>query len=392
MITLADLLDLKLLNSMLEQGFVRAQQHPDLPLTILNYSEKAAYDSVWNDVTLQCRGLIYAESGQVLARPFRKFFNLGQIGAPELDLEEPAIVSDKLDGSLGILYPTGRTHRDAYAVATRGSFTSDQALHATEVWKERYARKLMPRHDWTYLVEIVYPENRIVVDYAGRDDLILLGVLETATGRPVAMTYWPGPCAETLAYASLAEALAAPERPNCEGLVVYFPATDERLKIKQDDYVALHRILTGTNARNVWEVAAVKACALYIREPQHWGSFLGIDAARAEECLALGDTWLAEVPDEFHEWVRETTAEARETAEALRNEALELYDQAIKLKDRRERYELVKEHRLAKEILRLAATDNGAAADVALQQLWLRCWREATPAPTAPFARSEAVA
>ena len=34
-------------------------------------------------------------------------------------------------------------------------------------------------------------------------------------------------------YASLAEALAAPPRENAEGLVVYFPGTGHRLKLKQ---------------------------------------------------------------------------------------------------------------------------------------------------------------
>jgi putative RNA ligase len=42
----------------------------------------------------------------------------------------------------------------------------------------------------TVLVEIVYPANRIVLDYGGLDDLILLGAVDIATGR----TFGPGPC------------------------------------------------------------------------------------------------------------------------------------------------------------------------------------------------------
>ena len=66
----------------LTEGHVRVQSHPLLPLSIYNYTEKAAYDGIWNEVTLQCRGLIVADNGDVVARPFRKFFNYGQAGAP----------------------------------------------------------------------------------------------------------------------------------------------------------------------------------------------------------------------------------------------------------------------------------------------------------------------
>jgi RNA ligase len=85
-------------------------------------------------------------------------------------------VFDKMDGSLGILYPTSQ----GMAVATRGSFTSEQALKATEILHEKYPEWAQITYDWfrsnfdanwyevnyTDLVEIVYPENRIVVDYA----------------------------------------------------------------------------------------------------------------------------------------------------------------------------------------------------------------------------------
>lgn len=36
-------------------------------------------------------------------------------------------------------------------------------------------------------------------------------------------------------------------------MVVHFAEKDERLKIKQDDYVILHRLVTGLNERRIWE-------------------------------------------------------------------------------------------------------------------------------------------
>lgn len=271
----------EMLADMLAAGYVRKQTHPTLPYAVLNYTEKAAYEGVWNNVTLRCRGLIYNhDTLEVLARPFRKFFNYGQAGAPELDLDRHVVVSDKADGSLGILYPTP----DGWAVATRGSFTSEQAVHATAILRDRY-RDFTPPAGHTVLVEIVYPENRIVLDYDGLDDLILLGAVEISTGLSVPPDWgfmnWPGPSTEVFDYATLADALAAEPRSNAEGLVVHFLKSDERLKIKQADYVALHKIVTGLNARTVW------------RHIVAGGSL---------------DELIAPLPDEFHDWVK-TTAE-----------------------------------------------------------------------------------
>lgn len=386
------LLDQDTLAQHILAGLVRAQDHPTLPLRILNYTERCAYDGAWDDVTRQCRGLIYdTATFEVVARPFPKFFNYGQPGAADLDLDAPAWVTEKMDGSLGILYPVIEDG-GVYAVATRGSFTSEQALHATEVWRERYAGgPWFPTPGYSYLFEIIYPGNRIVCDYGDTDDLVLLAALSTETGGVRLPEGWPGPSAEQHPYRTLREALEAEPRPNAEGFVVtmFIPdGREERVKIKQDDYVALHRILTGTNARNVWEVAAVTACVGYVTDPKQWGSFLRIDPARADEVLALGDDWLAGVPDEFYGWIEETTATAEETVYRLLDEAQSIVEQAKAETDRRTRYELVvaSGHPATQELMRLAEGRDEHA------RLVMRCWLAARPEPTSPFSRSEAVA
>ena len=130
-----------------------------------------------------------------------------------------------MDGSLGILVPTP----GGYEIATRGSFSSDQARHATKVWRERYAGTEV-RPGVTYLFEIVYPGNRIVVDYGDLDDLVLLGGVEIRTGRPVAAADlpWTGPKVATFDFPTLGEALAAPPRAGAEGFVLRFPTTTRR--------------------------------------------------------------------------------------------------------------------------------------------------------------------
>lgn len=87
----------------LDGGHVSAQEHPAGGLVI--YTKACQYERAWNPCTLQCRGLIATLDGEVVARPFPKFFNHGEPEAAHLDLHAPCRVTDKLDGSLGILYP-----------------------------------------------------------------------------------------------------------------------------------------------------------------------------------------------------------------------------------------------------------------------------------------------
>ncbi|WP_275980072.1 RNA ligase [Couchioplanes caeruleus] len=289
MTMLADVLDQVELTAAVDNGHVRMQRHPSRPYVIYNYTEACQYAGAWTPVTLACRGLIAAsDTGEVLARPFTKFFNHTEGRAPALRAEASVRVTDKADGSLGVIFRDG----DGYAVATRGSFASAQALHATEVLRTRYAG-FTPPPGMTVLVEIIFPGNRIVVDYGPMDDLVLLGAVDIATGRtygPDAVPGWPGPVVESFAYATLAEALAAPPRDGREGLVVHFTGTDERVKIKYAEYVRLHRLVTGLTPRTVWEVLATGGELDALTEP---------------------------LPDEFHAWVLGVAGELTASVDAL---------------------------------------------------------------------------
>lgn len=289
---ISELLDLEYLDSAVEAGFVRIQAHPTEPLVIYNYTEKAQYEGEWSAATLTCRGLIVDKGGWVKARPFTKFFNFGDPMAGELDASAKAVVVDKMDGSLGILYSAS----DGLAIATRGSFASDQAQHATEVLRWRYPDFTQPE-GVTVLWEIVYPENRIVCDYGGADDLFLLGGVEMSTGRvlgPDEVPGWAGPRAAVFNVPTLADALAMPPRTGAEGFVVRLVESGQMVKLKQADYVALHKIITGLNARGVWELLAEGKTIADICEP---------------------------LPDEFHKWVRDLAADLQREADELLEDA-----------------------------------------------------------------------
>lgn len=296
---LFDLFDYDLYQFNLSNGYIRENSHPYLDLRILNYTEKAQYEQIWNNVTTQCRGLIVNSEDKVIARPFDKFMNYGQNQADKLLMDYPIVATDKMDGSLGILWD----YEGVQGIATRGSFTSEQAIHATLVWQAKYGFSVAPA--WTYLFEIVYPTNRIVLNYGEMDELVLLGVRDIEEGSvllPKDVVTWRGPRAATYHYKTLREALEAPPRLNAEGYVVYFPDLDYRIKIKQEDYIILHKIVTGLTKRRVWEL---------MKEGKSFQDLCEF------------------VPDEWHEWLNETYEEI-DAAFCLESNKISLAYSAIK--------------------------------------------------------------
>jgi len=260
---------------------IKTQVHPTAPYIIHNYTDSCTWDRVWNNSTMTCRGLItHAVTGEIIARSIPKFFNWDQEEAPTLKLSDRVFVVDKMDGSLGILYPMPD---GSMAVATRGSFTSDQARWATE-WLRLVTKvyRWKPDPDYTYLFEIIYPENRIVVDYGTREDITFLMKIHNETGKAVHADHsLPGAIPVAHRYEALTtwgDALSAEPRHNAEGFVIDILDTSLRVKIKYEDYKRLHRYVTGINERHVWEAV------------------MGHKDLKAE---------FEGAPDEFHDWVQE---------------------------------------------------------------------------------------
>lgn len=267
-------IDLSLLDKYADEGMVSIQAHPATSLFIFNYTPKVQYGKLWDDVTLQCRGLIMDASGVVVARPFRKFFNLEELTADQIPAENFEVF-DKMDGSLGILYWIGYVPY----IATRGSFMSTQAQYATALLHTKYEylwAKL--NRDYTYLFEIIYPENRIVVDYGTMSDLVLLAIIDTASGIDQPLVDIGFPVVKRYDAVADYQSLKAIATHNAEGFVIKF-ASGFRCKIKFDEYVRLHRILTGVSNVLIWE---------YLADGKSF------------------DELLDRVPDEFYKWVKLT--------------------------------------------------------------------------------------
>lgn len=244
---LSDLFDVDALEKHIQNGYVKKTLHPELPLGILNYTDKTTYEGLWDDVTRRCRGLIYRlGSGEVIASGPAKFFNYGEPAAKQYPLSQRVLATRKEDGSLGIEWH----YDDNGGIATRGSFTSEQACHATN--GEFFGTPL--EHWGTRIYEIVYPENRIVMDYKGKDKNIFLGTVDNLTGlidwRPY-NSYVPR---EIM---TLGDALALPIPEGEEGYVLDILDDDlniiDHLKLKGEWYKTMHAAIFGLTEKRVWE-------------------------------------------------------------------------------------------------------------------------------------------
>ena len=241
-----------------DEGYINCLKHPTLDLWVYNYSRKCQYDSVWDNETLQCRGLIVDKDKNIIGNCLSKFWSYDQLLSFRSHTwashilrkigNEPFSVQDKADGSMGIV----TSYQGQLITATRGSFNSDQAIKLREIIKNKYSNFKIAE-DITYLGEIIYPENRIVCNYWDTEDFFLFAAIDNTTGQELDIYTLdvPFPKVERYAYQSFEE-LCALQPKDKEGFVVKF-ADNSRIKIKTEDYKLRHKIITNTNERTIWE-------------------------------------------------------------------------------------------------------------------------------------------
>ncbi len=214
------------------RGFVTKVAHPYLDYYLLNYTKKCKQLQFWNETTLYCRGLIVDKNYNVIARPFKKFFEYPQL-YPEFRRQIPPthpVVQKKYDGSLGILY----WHDGQPYITTRWSFCNKPSAKATELLYSRYIQAFADLDpDYTYLFEIIYPEARYTVNYSSTADLYLLAAIHKTNGSEA-----PDALLDRLPFPRPERVSLTPDQLDCytslggqteEGFVLTY---DNRLKIK----------------------------------------------------------------------------------------------------------------------------------------------------------------
>lgn len=309
------------LSECIEDKLIRVAKHDTLPLKLYTYTEHAQFDGSWPDAARKCRGLVVEDTGEIIAWCMPKFFNYGEHenfqvdesdrGKPyakPLPVGEEFEIFCKMDGSMGTVF----FYDDRWHVASKGSFHSDQAKWATNWLRDALGcmelRDGSTGHQFdplnrqnTYVCEIIYPENRIVVNYGSLKDLVLLTVYDNRTGNECFTEErklewgWVGSIVPSYEPYSLTvgelqhlacENILLDEDNGdrevsgdaMEGYVIRY-ASGIRCKVKLTDYLRLHKIVTNCTDRSVWES---------LKE-------------RGQDGL---EQFLADVPDEFHDWVQ----------------------------------------------------------------------------------------
>jgi RNA ligase len=249
-----------------DNGYISCRPHPDEHLFILNYTPQCQIEWYWTPETIACRGLIINEDGNVIARPFAKFFTLEQYksikdkmpalyGMDYSDLFKNSFKTyEKVDGSLGILY---KRQDGSYDIATRGSFVSEQAQRATEILHQNYSDIQFNTDDYTYLFEIVYPENSTtIVNYGDTTDIILLDVLNIDTGHSCQdeidrLRILAVPYVNEYYFNSVDDVLCFQEH-NAEGFVLKFD-NEIRVKVKFEEYLLWQRAAVDISPKRIWQ-------------------------------------------------------------------------------------------------------------------------------------------
>jgi len=302
--------DIEILNQYVTDGWVERNDHPSFPISIYNYSRKTQYEGKWDDITLKTRGLILDREGNVIAKSFDKFFNYEELTMKDIP-EEGFEVFEKLDGSLGILF----WYQGKWILSSKGSFTSDQAIKGRQILNEKYNVEVLPK-GYTTVVEIIYPENRIVCDYGSDELLVVLSMVSNASGKELDYESMMSfndvsgiPVVKKYDGIKNYDELKSSIGSDREGYVIKFK-NGFRMKIKGEEYVRLHRILTGFSNVSVWE---------YLKEKKDFQELLN------------------KVPDEFDLWVKETAKDLTIRYENIKKEYIWIYEHIMRVENAKDR-------------------------------------------------------
>jgi RNA ligase len=292
------------INDYIDKDLLIINKHPEYDIWILNYSKTCQFERAWDNITLSCRGLIIDNDCKIIGRSFRKFFNYEEV-AETINVDRPFEAYEKMDGSLIILFYYAKEQK--WIVASRGSFISDQSELARKIVDEKIDTSQLSS-TYTYVFELIAPSNRIVIDYGNVEDLFLLGCINTISGDelsydemynmnkkifPIVKRYYTYGDAHTI------DDIRKIQENNREGFVIRFE-DGERIKIKFEEYVKLHRIITNVSNKTVWE---------YLMNDLPF------------------DELLENVPDEFYDWLKKTKSDLERQFIKIEHEILKEFYQ-----------------------------------------------------------------
>jgi len=237
-------------------------------LILLKYN-KCIYNTGWHNLAKLCRGKIIEDGTyDIVSYPFDKFFNLGEVEeSNELTVAElikntsNLYVTDKKDGSTIIV----SKYKGKAIVTTNGSFDNIQISLAKELFKKKYNEFYdnIPE-GFTFVFELIHPENKIILDYGNDEKLYLLAIRNLKTLKLLPFEnvselakQYKLDLVDSESFTSLDNMMKLAcdmQDANKEGWVVRLVGKDFdfMFKLKLQEYFLLHRSMSSVSLKKVY--------------------------------------------------------------------------------------------------------------------------------------------
>jgi RNA ligase len=171
----------------------------------------------------------------------------------------------------------------SWIIASRNSFISEQSIEANKMIDPLAYELLDIRY--TYLFEIIYKKNKIIVDYGDKYSLILLAAIKTINGDELSYielnnysNYFEIVTKRQIKILNCFNDLKNYEEINKEGFVIKF-SNNLRCVVKFDEYLKLYSLLGDISNIVVWE---------YLKNNTNFNDLYYM------------------IPDTYHEWLKNT--------------------------------------------------------------------------------------
>lgn len=236
------------LHQYIQDGYIRESHHPSLPITIYNYTQAATFQEKWDNITLHTRGLILDDDDNPIIQGPTKFFNQSEKWSAKFDISK-SIISEKLDG-----YYISIKLDDHYGliISSRGSFCNKYTSAAEKLITSGIRAKL--GHNIQYFCELLQnfkgDEGLIVTKHP--TPKLICWAMRGEDGKEIIPT--PENCPFQISPKLSFEESKKYLTQEVEGVVAYNPATEERIKIKTDWFLNLHRLISDCTPNRVWEI------------------------------------------------------------------------------------------------------------------------------------------
>lgn len=169
------------INAIANSKHIIAKKLPD-NLMSLNFNRNVFYHAIWNDLTVKARGLFIDQiTGKVKARSYNKFFNFGELGNEQEEMDNlvyPVHISKKENGFLGIVSYDADNQKVIFA--TKSTTQGDHTELLKDVWNQCSTENqslvinLCKKYNASAVFEVCHPDDIHIIDYNNQKKMFLL--------------------------------------------------------------------------------------------------------------------------------------------------------------------------------------------------------------------------